>query len=111
KTAIGSASRNTPLILKRVGIDRLFDAVADGNSVSRAKPDPEVFLTAAKMLAVKPQNCVVFEDAIAGIKAALNAGMRCVGIGEPEILSSAHLVVSGLAEMSLKRLTELKNKK
>lgn len=104
RTAIGSASRNTPLILDRVGIKDLFDAVADGNVVHKAKPDPEVFLTAAEMLEVVPVECVVFEDAAAGVKAAVDAGMLCVGIGSPEILSDAHLVVPGLREMSLKKL-------
>lgn len=108
KTAIGSASKNTPLILERVGIEKLFDAVADGNIVHKAKPDPEVFHAAARMLALEPHHCVVFEDAIAGVQAALNAGMTCVGIGSPAILAKAHLVVSGLNEMSLKKLKEIK---
>ena len=102
--AIGSASRNTPLILERLNIKELFDAVADGNNVHKAKPDPEVFLTAAGMLGIAPENCVVFEDAEAGVKAALNAGMKCVGIGSAEILSKAHLVVRGLYEMNIEKL-------
>lgn len=102
--AIGSASRNTPLILERLNIKNLFDAVADGNNVHKAKPDPEVFLTAAGMLGIAPENCVVFEDAEAGVQAALNAGMRCVGIGSAEILSKAHLVVRGLYEMNIEKL-------
>lgn len=108
KTAIGSASRNTPMILDRVGIETLFDAVADGNVVSKAKPDPEVFLTAARMLGISPDHCVVFEDAIAGVQAALNAGMTCVGIGSPSVLTKAHMVVPGLYEMSLKKLRKIK---
>jgi beta-phosphoglucomutase len=108
KTAIGSASKNTPMILGRVGIEKLFDAVADGNVVSKAKPDPEVFLAGARMLGTEPGQCVVFEDAIAGIQAALNAGMACVGIGSPSILKRAHLVVSGLHEMSLNKLQRIK---
>ena len=108
KTAIGSASKNTPLILERVGIEKLFDAVADGNIVHKAKPDPEVFLTAARMLDIEPNNCVVFEDAIAGVQAALNAGMICVGIGSPSVLKKANLVVAGLNEMSLQKLKEIK---
>lgn len=107
KTAIGSASRNTPLILKRTGIEKLFDAVADGNIVHKAKPDPEVFLKASQMLKVDPAYCVVFEDAIAGVQAALNAGMMCVGIGSPDILKKAHYVVPGLKDMSYKKLTEI----
>jgi beta-phosphoglucomutase len=108
KTAIGSASKNTPLILRRVRIEDLFDAVADGNIVSHAKPDPEVFLTAARLLGIEPCYFIVFEDAIAGVQAALNAGMTCVGIGSPSILSKAHLVVSGLNQLSLGKLLETK---
>ena len=107
--AIGSASKNTPMILERVGIQGLFDAVADGNTISKAKPDPEVFLKAAEMLRVKPGNCVVFEDAVAGVKAALDAGMLCIGIGSPQILTEAHFVVSGLSEMSLAKLRTIEN--
>lgn len=101
RTAIGSASKNTPMILERTGIAELFDAVSDGNIVSRAKPDPEVFLKAAELLKEDPGRCVVFEDAAAGVQAALRAGMKCVGIGSPAILSGAHLVVPGLDKMNL----------
>jgi beta-phosphoglucomutase len=104
KVAIGSASKNTPLILKRVGVIGLFDAVADGNLVSKAKPDPEVFLKAAEMVNVIPGKCVVFEDAVAGVRAAINAGMMCIGVGSPKILTEAHFVVSGLKEMNLEKL-------
>jgi beta-phosphoglucomutase len=107
KVALGSASRNTPLILERLGIGRLFDGVADGNNVSKAKPDPEVFITAAKMVGVPPEECIVFEDAVAGIEAALNAGMRCVGIGSEKTLKDAHFVVSGLDKMNLKKLKKI----
>ncbi len=107
RVAIGSASKNTPLILKQVGILELFDAVADGNNVRNAKPDPEVFYKAASMLGIKPENCVVFEDAIAGVQAALNAGMMCVGVGSANILTKAHFVVSGLYEMNLKKLSTI----
>jgi len=104
RVAIGSASKNTPMILKRVGLEELFDAVADGNIVSKAKPDPEVFVKAAEMVGVKPGKCVVFEDAVAGVQAALNAGMMCIGVGSPKILTEAHYVVSGLKEMNLEKL-------
>jgi len=107
KVAIGSASKNTPLILERLGIEKLFDAVADGNVVSKAKPDPEVFIKAANMLGVAPEDCVVFEDAIAGVEAALNAGMLCIGIGSEKILINAHYVVSGLDKMSLRKLRKI----
>jgi beta-phosphoglucomutase len=107
RIAIGSASKNTPMILDNVGIRDLFDAVSDGNIISKAKPDPEVFLKAAEMIGVKPEECVVFEDAVAGVKAALNAGMMCVGIGSPKILTEAHFVVAGLYEMNLAKLRNL----
>jgi beta-phosphoglucomutase len=107
RTAIGSASKNTPMILDRVGIKNLFDAVADGNNISKAKPDPEVFLKAAEMVGVKPEACVVFEDAVAGVQAALNAGMMCIGIGSPWILTRANFVVPGLNEMDLNKLKEI----
>ena len=102
--AIGSASKNTPLILERVGIGDLFDAVADGNISKKAKPDPEVFLKAAAMLKTDPAGCVVFEDAVAGIQAAFNAGMMCIGIGSPDVLKEARYVVKGLYELSLDKL-------
>jgi len=107
KVGLGSASRNTPLILERVGIRHLFDAVADGNVVNKAKPDPEVFITAAKMLNTDPEFCVVFEDAVAGVEAALNAGMLCVGIGSEKTLTKAHFVVPGLALMNIGKLKEI----
>lgn len=99
KIALGSASKNAPAILKRLHITNLFDSIVDGNKVSMAKPDPEVFLIAAKELGLKPQECVVFEDAEAGIKAAKAAGMRSVGIGNRDILMEADIVVAGLYEI------------
>ncbi|MFA5817712.1 MAG: beta-phosphoglucomutase [Bacteroidales bacterium] len=104
RVAIGSASKNTPMILNMVGIKELFDAVADGNIVSKAKPDPEVFIKAANMVGIEPGNCVVFEDAVAGVQAALNAGMMCIGVGSAKVLTEAHFVVSGLNEMNLEKL-------
>ncbi|MDB5062364.1 MAG: beta-phosphoglucomutase [Mucilaginibacter sp.] len=107
KTAIGSASKNTPTILAKLELLPLFDAVIDGNSVTNPKPDPEVFLKGAEALHVAPSACVVFEDAIAGIEAAINGGMKAVGIGSPELLKEANIVVSGLDKMTLKMLEEL----
>jgi beta-phosphoglucomutase len=109
RIALGSASKNTPLILERVGIRELFDAVADGNNISKAKPDPEVFLKAAEMLDIEPSDCVVFEDAVAGVQAALNAGMRCIGIGSPKVLTKAQYVVPGLSDMNLEKLRTIEN--
>jgi beta-phosphoglucomutase len=97
--ALGSASRNAPLILGRLGIAGLFDAVIDGTGISRSKPDPEVFLAGAAALGVPPSDCAVFEDAAAGIEAAKRAGMYAVGIGRREDLPGADLVVRGLYEL------------
>ncbi len=80
--AIGSSSKNTPLILKQIGLDKTFDAVVDGNSITHSKPDPEVFIKAAEMLNVLPKYCAVVEDANAGIDAAINAKMTAIGIGD-----------------------------
>jgi beta-phosphoglucomutase len=99
KTSIASASRNAPLILARLRITALFDAVIDGTTVTRAKPDPEVFFRAAQALGIQPVDCVVFEDAQAGIDAARRAGMGVVGIGRPEDLQGADMVVRGLADL------------
>jgi beta-phosphoglucomutase len=107
KTALGSASKNSMTILEKINLTALFDAVIDGNKVSKPKPDPEVFLKGAEELNVEPVNCVVFEDAIAGVEAAINGGMKVVGIGSPKILNGANLVISGLNEMNLEKLNLL----
>jgi beta-phosphoglucomutase len=99
KIALGSASKNAPLILERLGINPLFDVVIDGNKVSQAKPHPEVFLCAAKGLNIPPANCIVFEDAEAGVAAAHRAGMGIVGIGKPSILADADIVIGGLYQL------------
>lgn len=99
KTALGSASKNAGLILRLLNITGLFDAIIDGTKVSQAKPDPEVFLAACRELQLPPEQCVVFEDAVAGIQAAKAAGIPVIGIGQPETLTEADLVISGLAEL------------
>jgi len=107
KIALGSASKNSGMILDKTGLADHFDAVIDGNKVSKAKPDPEVFLKGAEALGVQPNECVVFEDAVAGIEAAIAGGMKAVGIGSPELLGDADLVVSGLDKMTVEALGEL----
>ena len=107
KTALGSASKNTPLILERVQLNSYFDVVIDGNKVTEAKPNPEVFLKGARELGVSPSGCIVFEDAAAGVEAAIRGGMKCVGIGERENLTGAHLVVPGFLYLTLAELENL----
>ncbi len=82
KIAVGSASRNAHLSLDRTGLSTLFDVVVDGTMVGSAKPDPELFMTAASLLELPAQSCVVYEDSLAGVQAAQNAGMACIGVGE-----------------------------
>ncbi|MTV27677.1 beta-phosphoglucomutase [Nitriliruptoraceae bacterium ZYF776] len=101
KVAIGSSSKNAPYVLDKLGIADRFDAVADGNSVERAKPAPDLFLEAARMLDVPPERCIVVEDAGAGVDAALAAGMVAVGIGPPERVGHAHVVFPSTADVDL----------
>ena len=82
KLAIGSSSKNAPLILRQIGLEGYFDAVSDGNNISRSKPDPEVFLKAAQMLGIKPERCLVVEDAVAGAEAAHCGGMKAACVGD-----------------------------
>lgn len=79
--AVGSSSKNTPLILNRIGLENWFDVVADGNDITHSKPDPEVFLLAAERLGLPPSECLVVEDADAGIEAAFRGGFISAGIG------------------------------
>lgn len=107
KCALGSASRNSTLILERTNLSHYFDVIVDGNSVSTSKPDPEVFLKGATLLGVNPLDCVVFEDGIAGVKAAISAGMKVIGIGQQEVLNMADLVVGGLDQIELLTIKKL----
>lgn len=108
--ALGSASKNAKHILERVGLLDTFDAIVDGNSVTKAKPDPEVFLKAAKLLGVKPQNCVVFEDSVAGIKAANIANMTSIGIGDKSILFEADFCFKDFNEIHTEFLSKITGK-
>lgn len=88
KIALGSASKNAPMILEKLGITPLFTAIIDGNNVVNGKPHPEVFLKGAEALGLEPSECVVFEDSIAGVQAAKTGGMSSVGIGDAETLQA-----------------------
>jgi beta-phosphoglucomutase len=96
RIALGSASKNALPILELVGILNLFDATVDGNDVTVSKPDPSVFLEGARKLNLEPHECLVVEDAAAGIEAALRAGMLALGLGTPEALPQAHRVLPDL---------------
>ncbi len=105
--ALGSASKNAIPILEKVKLIPYFNTVVDGNAVSKAKPDPEVFVIAAKDLGVAPENCVVFEDALAGIEAANVAGMKSVGIGDPNVLTAADYNFRDFTEIDFEFLEDL----
>lgn len=105
--ALGSASKNARVILQKVNLITLFNAIVDGNDVTKAKPDPEVFLTAAQKLGIAPENCVVFEDSLAGIQAAKNANMIAIGIGEAAILNEADFVFKDFTEIDLQFIAKL----
>jgi len=107
KIAIGSSSKNTSIILERIGLATYFDAVADGTHISNSKPDPEVFLLAAKMLDIPPENCLVVEDADAGVEAAIAGGMKVLGIGTAAANPKANYMAKDLTNISLLRLVKM----
>ena len=107
--ALGSASKNARIILNRVNLRSKFDAIVDGNDVSKAKPDPEVFLIGAEMLKTKPEHCVVFEDSVAGVEAANVANMISIGIGSVDNLGHANYVFKDFTEISNDFLDQLIN--
>ncbi|PQJ78724.1 beta-phosphoglucomutase [Polaribacter porphyrae] len=98
--ALGSASKNAQPILEKVGLLHYFDTIVDGNNVTKAKPDPEVFLLAAKQLGVNADNCIVFEDAVAGIQAANAAQMTSIGIGNKNVLNESQFNFTDFTQIS-----------
>ncbi len=107
KVGLGSASKNASLILSRVDIKHYFDVIIDGTVTSKSKPDPEVFLLGAKALGLTPAECIVFEDAMNGVKAAKTGGFKTIGIGEKEVLTEADLVFPDLSSLSFEVLNSL----
>lgn len=99
KLAIGSSSKNAPVILERLGLADYFDAVSDGNNISRSKPDPEVFTKAAEFIGLHPANCLVVEDAVAGAQAGTAGGFRTVCIGEAARLQAGDFNISRFKEL------------
>jgi beta-phosphoglucomutase len=105
--ALGSSSKNARIILDKLEITQYFDVIIDGNSVSRSKPQPDTFLAASNKFGVQPVNCVVFEDAPAGVMAAKNAGMACIGIGSAEILPDADLCIPAISSFTFELFDSL----
>lgn len=99
RLAIGSSSKNTKFILEKVQLLSVFDAISDGTNITKSKPDPEVFLKAAQFLGEKPENCIVVEDAYAGIDAAKAAGMIAVGIGDAAGYAKTDYCIAHFSEL------------
>lgn len=107
KLALASSSKNAKTVVQLLHIRDEFDAIVDGTMITHTKPHPEIFLMAAQMLGVEPANCVVFEDAEAGIEAAIAAGMKCVGVGSPVLLKDANKIVSATSDFRVAELSQL----
>lgn len=99
KIAIGSSSKNTKLILKQLGLINMFDAICDGNDITKSKPNPEVFLKAAEMLELEPKDCLVVEDAFAGIEAAKAGNFYSAGIGEASNYNKTDFPIKKLSDI------------
>ena len=102
KLAIGSSSKNTKMILKQLGLDGYFDAISDGTNITHSKPDPEVFLKAAQFLGMDPEACLVVEDALAGIDAAVAGGFDSAGVGEAATHEKVTYPMETFGALSLK---------
>jgi beta-phosphoglucomutase len=107
KVGLASSSKNADTVIRQLKIEKEFETVVDGKMVVHSKPDPEIFLLAARKLGVEPLSCVVFEDAEAGVEAALRAGMKCVGVGSAEQLGKANIVVKRTADFDITKLNRL----
>lgn len=106
KVALASSSKNAATVIKLLDIGNLFHAAVDGSMIVNTKPDPEIFLKSAKLIDVSPEHCLVFEDAEAGVEAALAAGMQCVGIGSAEQLGKANLVIEKTGDFKIDMLNK-----
>jgi beta-phosphoglucomutase len=110
KQALASSSRNAKFILKKLDIEKYFGGIVDGNDTEKTKPDPELFLIAARKIGIPPSQAIVFEDAESGVQAAKSGGFIAVGLGDPKILHKADLVVKDLSEVDLSKMEKLFSK-
>jgi beta-phosphoglucomutase len=107
KIGLASSSKNAPTVLRLLNIEDLFDVVVDGTMITHSKPHPEIFLLAASRLGLAPSECLVFEDAEAGVESAIAAGMKCIGVGSPQQLAKADVVIAATGDFDVSSLPEL----
>lgn len=107
RVALASSSKNAKTVVNRLQIEQLFEVLVDGTSITRTKPDPEIFLTTARLIETDPRNCLVFEDAVAGVEAALAAGMKCVGVGSPAQLGNADVVIARTGDFDVESVSRI----
>lgn len=107
KVGLASSSKNAKTVIQLLRIQDEFDVIVDGTMITNTKPNPEIFLLTAQKMGISPGACVVFEDAEAGVEAALAAGMKCIGVGSQQQLSRAHEVVSKTADFKITELSKL----
>ncbi|MBL7873478.1 MAG: beta-phosphoglucomutase [Cyclobacteriaceae bacterium] len=107
RVGLASSSKNAPRVIELLGIATQFDTLIDGTMITRSKPDPEIFLLAAHKLGVGPSDCLVFEDAEAGVEAALAAGMKCVGVGSKDQLGKANLIIKNTGDFNIQSINTI----
>ena len=107
QVGLASSSKNAPRVLELLNIRDQFDTIVDGTMITHSKPDPEIFLLAASRLGLDPADCLVFEDAEAGVEAALRAGMKCVGVGDAAQLGQANIIIPRTGDFQLSDLDRL----
>ncbi|HEV8513220.1 MAG TPA: beta-phosphoglucomutase [Cyclobacteriaceae bacterium] len=107
KVALASSSKNADTVLTLLKIKNLFDVIVDGTMITHTKPDPEIFLLAAKKLNLPPEECLVYEDAEAGVEAAIAAGMKCIGVGSVQQLSKANVVVAKTPDFDIQKIKSI----
>jgi beta-phosphoglucomutase len=107
KIGLASSSKNAPRVIELLGIAPEFDTLIDGTMIAHTKPDPEIFLLAAHKLGISPSDCLVFEDAEAGVEAALAAGMKCVGVGSKDQLGKANLIIKNTGDFNIQTLNTI----
>src|SRR6478609_4119918 len=107
KIALASSSKNADTVLTLLDVKNLFDVIVDGTMITHSKPDPEIFLLAARQLNLPPSECLVYEDAEAGVEAAIAAGMKCIGVGSPQQLSKANVVVAKTPDFGIDKIKSI----